>query len=52
MLKIFRISATGQQPARLNSRVFHRPMKKGVYYIPIAFLLHRVGKRGKRAAAL
>jgi hypothetical protein len=51
MLQIFRISAVGQLQARLNLRGFHRLMKKEVYYIPIALLLHRVGERGKRACS-
>ena len=34
MLKNFRISGIGQLQARLNLRVFHRPMKNAVYYMP------------------
>jgi len=46
------ISAAGQQRARLNGGVFPRPRKNGVYYIPLACLLHSIGKRGNRACSL
>jgi hypothetical protein len=36
-----------QLQARINSRGFHRPMKRDVYYMPIALLIHKVGEIGK-----